>query len=174
MTKSFKVGDVVHWTSQSGGHTVTKQGVVSAVLPAGKPLASETAYIQPKGASLARLGTSPMATRDHASYIIRVRHSTYYWPQVKHLKRGKAPKALLTASEPSKTPEEVLRDLVRAIDDTGGLLTLRKGLVAPNADPDWTYMGLIYLAACRTLKHKPYVHPYDSQYERGLREEAHQ
>jgi hypothetical protein len=144
------------------------------VLPAGKPLASETAYIRPKGASLARLGTSPMATRDHASYIIRVRHSTYYWPQVKHLKRGKAPKALLTSSKPSKTPEEVLRDLVRAVDGTGGHLPLRNGRVAPYADPDWTDMGLIYLEACRTLKHKPYVYPYDPSMKGGLREEAHQ
>lgn len=28
MNKAFKVGDVVEWASQSGGHTKTKRGVV--------------------------------------------------------------------------------------------------------------------------------------------------
>lgn len=88
MVRRLSVDDRVHWTSQSGGFTTTKEGVVAAVISAGCTPAG-TSRNGPYGASLRRLGTS---VRTHTSYLIRVRRSTYYWPRVKHLKRGPAPK----------------------------------------------------------------------------------
>ena len=88
---TFSVGDTVHWTSQSGGVTKTKQGVIAAVIPAGMKVRSCVGDLTPRGASLGRLGSGPWSCRDDVSYVVRVRSATYYWPMTSLLHAGPAP-----------------------------------------------------------------------------------
>ncbi len=72
----FNFGDVVHWTSQSGGYTKTKCGVISCAIAAGaRPGA-------PEGVK------KPGSSRKALSYVVRVGEK-YYWPKVEYLKPGK-------------------------------------------------------------------------------------
>lgn len=106
MAIRLKVDDRVHWISQSGGFVKVKEGVVAAIVPKGSiPANIPWKDIGPYGASLGRLGTT---NRDHVSYLIRVRHSTYYWPLVAHLRRGRAPKA--------KIQESPLQDAIKHLE----------------------------------------------------------
>lgn len=50
-----------------------------------------------------------------------------------------------------------LRDLVRTIDATGGVVRFNNGLHAPNADLDWIDLGEVYIAACRDHGIEPLV-----------------
>lgn len=60
----FAVGDAVTWTSQAGGHTTTKTGVVERVVP---PRADSG--IPGSGFH-----------RAHESYVVKVGRSRLYWP----------------------------------------------------------------------------------------------
>jgi hypothetical protein len=81
---TFKIGDRVKWQSASAGTWKTKAGEVVAVLP--------------PGADPSRAGLrNPGASRNHESYIVRVREgrsSRIYWPRV----------AALTAADEKVTP----------------------------------------------------------------------
>ncbi len=68
--REFNIGDTVHWTSQSGGSSKTKTGVIHALIgPGVRP----SMFID-----------KPGDARDHHSYVVKVK-SKYYWPRVNHL-----------------------------------------------------------------------------------------
>jgi hypothetical protein len=67
----MKVGDKVRWSSQAGGYTKSKEGVVAQVVPAGSlPDRSFT--------HLHRVGGIGMA-RKAESYVVKVGNKPY-WP----------------------------------------------------------------------------------------------
>lgn len=70
----FKVGDVVTWTSQSGGYSKTKTGTVLAIVPAGSSPVVPEGY---RANSKAGYGFG----RSHDSYLIAV-GKVIYWPRV--------------------------------------------------------------------------------------------
>jgi hypothetical protein len=74
MNVTFKVGDIVEWTSQAAGCTRTKRGEVVEVVPAG---------CQPVPMSKNR---NPGNARDHESYLVRVKGAGLYWPRVSALR----------------------------------------------------------------------------------------
>lgn len=59
------------------------------------------------------------------------------------------------------TPESVLRDLVKAVNVTGGVAkgdpSFSLPVYAPLADPDWLDMGDVYMKACQVLKKRPRI-----------------
>lgn len=55
------------------------------------------------------------------------------------------------------TAEDVLKDFIRDINDTGGVKYDRDGTAAPVADEEWSDLGETYLKACRVLGKKPIV-----------------
>ena len=78
---TFRVGDRVEWTSQSGGRVATKCGSVVEVVPAGS--SPKTRVPQPGAWG---------GARDHESYVVRgatlgdERRKRAYWPLVSHLR----------------------------------------------------------------------------------------
>jgi hypothetical protein len=70
----LNVGDRVEWTSQAGGCTRTKAGIVEVVLRPGE---------QPAPLSKNR---NPGMPRDHESYLVRVKGRGLYWPRVAALR----------------------------------------------------------------------------------------
>lgn len=50
-----------------------------------------------------------------------------------------------------------LTKLVGLIDSTGGVLELRDGLYAPNADPDWIDLADLYMEVCSLLGLPPRI-----------------
>jgi len=78
----FSTGDTVTWTSQAGGVSKRKSGVVVAVVPA-KTLPSKADF--PGLYRGAGIGSS----RSHESYVIRVKTGAtafrIYWPRVNGL-----------------------------------------------------------------------------------------
>lgn len=70
----LKQGDEVEWTSQSAAAHRTKRGIVERVVPAG---------VRPPKLSK---NANPGQSRDHTSYLIRVKGKGLYWPRVSHLK----------------------------------------------------------------------------------------
>ena len=78
----FKLGDLVTWTSQAGGKSKTKQGIVIAVISA-----NESPYRAFLRNSEYRLRALAGSLRSHESYLIQVGKSKkLYWPLVKYLK----------------------------------------------------------------------------------------
>lgn len=75
----FDVGDEVEWTSQAGGNTKTKVGVIAQVVPAkGYP---------DRGRFLSLHKSSGIGMhRDHVSYVVLVGNKPY-WPVSKKLSR---------------------------------------------------------------------------------------
>jgi hypothetical protein len=72
----MKVDDKVVWTSQAAGRTSTKEGVIIAVVIAGK-LPTRSFKID--------MGTC--IPRKEESYVVYVpAKNRYYWPRVKNLK----------------------------------------------------------------------------------------
>lgn len=69
----FKKGNKVKWTSQSAGHTKTKEGIISEVVPAGSPPIGYKPNGGPAGCA-----------RNHESYVVTVGKRTY-WPRVSQL-----------------------------------------------------------------------------------------
>jgi hypothetical protein len=68
---TFKVGDLVEWTSQAAGITRTKRGEIVEVIAAYKRV-NFGGYIR-------------RSTRDHESYVVKA-NGRRYWPRVAHLK----------------------------------------------------------------------------------------
>lgn len=50
-----------------------------------------------------------------------------------------------------------LRQLIAAVNVTGGVLRLPSGCVAPKADEDWLDLGDVYLQACKELGVEPVI-----------------
>lgn len=76
----LKVGDTVEWTSQAGGNSRTKRGVVVAVVAAGaRPNRS-------KFPALHRWGGCGLP-RSHQSYVVKVDGRGVYWPRSSALRR---------------------------------------------------------------------------------------
>lgn len=83
MSKTFTLGASVKWTSQAGGYTVEKQGVVEEVVPAGGYPDRDRfpSLYKQSGVGL---------KRDHESYVVRVKGRGVYWPRVTHLQDATA------------------------------------------------------------------------------------
>jgi len=87
----FKVGDIIEWTSQAGGHTKAKRGTVVAVLPS-----MEDAYER-----LKLVGVNTLLANVHAGrksffprYLVEVKRSDkakvrhFYAPLVKTMNKS--------------------------------------------------------------------------------------
>lgn len=81
VTVKLNVGDIVTWTSQANGSSITKKGTVVEVIPAGKQPSVDVIR-------------TPGAARKHESYVVdvvqvsngRARKPKRYWPLVSLLK----------------------------------------------------------------------------------------
>lgn len=89
----FNVGEQVTWSSQAGGRTTVKTGVVAIVVPPG-----QSGYLMAEdlrdvtGDSLEPMRTARFnATlgRDHESYLVRVGRMIY-WPVVSRLREDRS------------------------------------------------------------------------------------
>lgn len=79
----FTVGDAVQWTSQAGGYTKTKSGIIVAVVPAKESALNRIpeGFIKPAPQTVG-------GYRDHESYLVQVgRQRRLYWPRVANLER---------------------------------------------------------------------------------------
>lgn len=87
MSKPFKVGDRVAWSSQAQGHIKTKIGVIETAVPPGKSVYDFTEELKWSG-----------RPRPEESYLVRVPGKTskakgkLYWPHVKSLTHCKEPR----------------------------------------------------------------------------------
>lgn len=69
------------------------------------------------------------------------------------------------------TIEEALREFVKDIDQTGGLVKAdcdgsdAGGYFAPSADPEWVDLGDTYLKACAALNHTPVFEDEEAEAE---------
>jgi len=74
----LRLNDNVQWTQQIAGRAHTRNGVVVAVIAAGK---------QPDRVLFRPLfrGATTLPTRDHESYVVLVGDRTLYWPRVRLL-----------------------------------------------------------------------------------------
>jgi hypothetical protein len=63
----------------------------------------------------------------------------------------------------TKTPtvEAVLRDFLRTIHATGGVIDLGANY-APAGDPEWIDLGAVYIDACKVLGVKPMISQHDN------------
>jgi len=78
----MRKGDLVKWTSQSGGFTKSKRGRIIAVVPAGM----EPERFIPEGHKY-RSSYGFGISRNHESYLVAVdgEGRGLYWPRVRHL-----------------------------------------------------------------------------------------
>lgn len=92
----LKVGDLVTWSSQSGGFATEKRGRVVMVVPAGR----NTALALANNPELHRMGRTFANSypRDHESYLVAVRSGkteksaeVLYWPRAKGLRKLEVP-----------------------------------------------------------------------------------
>ncbi len=75
---AFREGDEVTWSSQAGGHTKVKAGVVAEVVPAkGYPSRERFAALF--------TGNGVGIHREHESYVVLVGRKAY-WPRVAALR----------------------------------------------------------------------------------------
>ena len=81
MTKTFRVGDKVRWTSQASGSTLTKVGTVVVIVYAHSSAVAEAYNSGLRVADKFGWG-SP---RDHESYLVYVPGRGIYWPRVSGL-----------------------------------------------------------------------------------------
>lgn len=93
VSKEFKVGDTVKWTSSSAGSTKTKRGeIVLVVAPGSASGRKALQYIADRRATH-RSAFGGGWERDHVSYLVCVPGATpkskpiLYWPRAAALKR---------------------------------------------------------------------------------------
>lgn len=97
---AFKIGDMVTWTSQSGGYTTEKTGVIVGVVPPHHRLSlhNYAGFKEDQNGFYRKYNTGPIdscgLSRDHESYLVAVKtgktdkaKKTIYWPIVSLLKR---------------------------------------------------------------------------------------
>ncbi len=53
------------------------------------------------------------------------------------------------------TTRDVLREFVRVVEESGGLVVNGDGLPAPTAEDGWSDLGAVYIKACRALGRTP-------------------
>lgn len=93
----MEIGNKVKWTSQAGGNTKTKHGVVVAIVPALDRIHNVVRPFLnpgniPKIRKYKEAFDAASYPRDHKSYVIEVPSvsgkgkSTLYWPRVSQLK----------------------------------------------------------------------------------------
>lgn len=139
VARQFAVGDLVRWTSASGGVWRHHVGVVVAVVPAGERPR------QPSGA-WARLFAEGAATRPHVSFLVALKRGGHgagllYWPRVRHLRPYAGDTAL------DVLPSRRVRR-ARAEAATGRELVVWR----PRARPRWYRPALVAArAACVVL-----------------------
>lgn len=118
--EALKVGDKVSWTSQSHGHTKTKEGVVAQVVRAGDRPNREAFPSLYKGAG-------PGYSRKTDSVVVMV-GARPYWPLTNKLHRSEA------ATEDVPTPvisgPWQLGEKVRWTSSAGGHTKTKEGIVA--------------------------------------------
>lgn len=91
MSKKYRVGSRVKWSSSAGGITTAKRGVVVSVIPGGRQsgkLARQEVAAR-KGTHKSKFGNG--SARDHESYLVSVkgdgnRQPRLYWPRTSTLK----------------------------------------------------------------------------------------
>ena len=77
------LGESVHWTSQAAGSTKTKQGVILAIVPAGKR--PQEVLESLRGSSTLDYGFA----RTEVSYLVKVKgRGAPYWPRTSLLNPG--------------------------------------------------------------------------------------
>jgi hypothetical protein len=104
----MKVGDHVEWTSQAGGYTKKKRGVIVAVVPAHADVRKHL----PEGKTV----DSGSLFRPQESYLVEVDGSNYlYWPRAKYLRQ---PDALT----PKEVCEEIAKWNVEALTSDAALM----------------------------------------------------
>jgi hypothetical protein len=85
--EKFNVGDSVTWSSQAGGHTKVKTGVIEEVV-------SPKNYPNRERFPQLFNGSGTGLYRDHVSYVVRVpgktpkSGGTVYWPRAAALKKA--------------------------------------------------------------------------------------
>lgn len=80
--EKFNIGDIVEWTSQSGGYTRTKSGEIVAIVPAEDWAQKHFEKLGLKQNSSCGYGMP----RNHESYLVKIKNRCYF-PRVKKLKR---------------------------------------------------------------------------------------
>lgn len=95
MTRTFKAGDSVQWTSSAQGSTTKKRGRVVAVIPAGRHSAETVRAEIESRRSTHRSNFGFGQGRDHESYLIEVQQGStgkakpvLYWPLVSKLSKA--------------------------------------------------------------------------------------
>jgi len=102
--QKFKPGDAVTWTSQAGGKSKTKQGIVKIIVAPGVQLLK--ALEKDEGDFNVR-DEVKKASRSHESYLIQVGKSKrLYWPLVKYLKLAEEKFLPLTLREDGRFENE--------------------------------------------------------------------
>ena len=85
-SQTFAIGQMVEWTSQAGGNTRTKIGVVMGILPAGASIRTIPYFNQ------MNINTDGF-TRKHESYVIAEVHPhrkpKFFWPYTHQLQKAK-------------------------------------------------------------------------------------
>lgn len=130
---TFKVGDRVRWTSQAGGYTRAKVGVVERIVP-------------PKGQ--AGLKVTQFCQRDHESYIVRVNGRGLYWPLVSKLELD-APNEMEAIRASLAAAEAKLADERKHADALAACIAGHKSMLTHE-----TFCGLdgpLYKEACAML-----------------------
>lgn len=76
VTNELKVGDMVSWSSQAGGHTCKKTGVIVGVVPPGitPPDVKALGFVRMFGKK------TRVSPRGHISYLVQVGTTMIYWP----------------------------------------------------------------------------------------------
>ena len=60
------------------------------------------------------------------------------------------------------TQRDIADQLIDVINATGGVIKVEEGIYAPQADPDWTDLGAVYMTACAEKCEPPEIAPGDS------------
>lgn len=87
----FKIGDRVTWSSQAGGYSKQKSGIVVSVVPKGVPVFHHS-WLAMTETGVHDRNLDSVRSRDHESYIVHVPTKTgrgkgkLYWPAVNKLK----------------------------------------------------------------------------------------
>lgn len=90
----FMVGDMVQWSSQSGGSAKVKTGTIIAVVNPGVYPTPEFVKAVFRSPYKPMFGGADQCYRNEVSYLVAVKTSQkamtkVYWPITKHLRKGR-------------------------------------------------------------------------------------